>query len=139
MSSTALELFMRQKGELERLDYMQRVLLPALLKPIEGEWHTLMEKLIWEQFSREVCARRARKLRKRGEDVRFARLTSNGKARYRWMRKGPALNIIPDDPWSGETWIQTGFSRAGVATIKLNSLTVRNSLTKTGPEGPVSL
>lgn len=36
---------------------------------------------------REVCARRARKLRKRSEDVRYVGRTKTGKARYSWMRR----------------------------------------------------
>lgn len=36
-------------------------------------------------YGREVCARRARKLRKRGAVVRFTRWTPNGKCRYHWM------------------------------------------------------
>lgn len=36
---------------------------------------------------REVSASRARKLRKRGEYVKFSRSTCNGKARYVWERK----------------------------------------------------
>jgi hypothetical protein len=36
---------------------------------------------------REVCAARARALRKRGEYVRYTRSTVNGKARYQWYRR----------------------------------------------------
>lgn len=34
---------------------------------------------------REVCAKRARKLRRRGDQVRFVGSTTTGKARYRWL------------------------------------------------------
>ena len=37
-------------------------------------------------IGREVCARRARKLRKRGESVRYVGRTTTGKARYSWLR-----------------------------------------------------
>ncbi len=38
-------------------------------------------------IGREVCARRARKLRKRGESVRYVGCTKTGKSRYSWMRR----------------------------------------------------
>ena len=38
-------------------------------------------------IGREVCARRARKLRRRGEIVRYVGRTTTGKARYSWMRR----------------------------------------------------
>ncbi len=38
-------------------------------------------------LGREVCAKRARKLRKRGEDVRFRGLSKTGKRRFCWMRR----------------------------------------------------
>lgn len=45
---------------------------------------------------REVCARRARKLRRRGETVQYAGRTCTGKARYRWMRA-----VVPADSEQG--------------------------------------
>jgi len=36
---------------------------------------------------REVCAARARVLRKRGEYVKFVRNTVNGKARFQWLMR----------------------------------------------------
>lgn len=39
--------------------------------------------------AREVSARRARKLRKRGEYLHFVRWTVNGKCRYTWGGKVP--------------------------------------------------
>lgn len=44
-------------------------------------------------IGREVCARRARKLRKRGEDVRYHGRTKNGKARYTWTKRLPPWAI----------------------------------------------
>ena len=41
--------------------------------------------VIFADLAREVCARRARKLRKRGAQVRYFGRTSTGKARYKWM------------------------------------------------------
>ena len=35
----------------------------------------------------EVCARRARKLKRRGDNVRFCGRTKTGKSRYRWMKR----------------------------------------------------
>ena len=37
-------------------------------------------------FGREIGARRARKLRRLGHDVRFFSKTSTGRARYKWLR-----------------------------------------------------
>jgi hypothetical protein len=51
------------------------VLKPPLYEP----FHT--HGLDW----RFVCARRARKLRRRGEHVRYCGRTSTGKALYRWL------------------------------------------------------
>jgi len=36
---------------------------------------------------RYVCARRARKLRRRGEYVRYAGTSKNGKPRFSWVRR----------------------------------------------------
>lgn len=46
------------------------------------------------QWCREVCARRARKLRKRGELVSFVRSTTNGKSRYTWMKRLAPLDLM---------------------------------------------
>lgn len=43
--------------------------------------------------TRTVSARRAQKLRKRGEDVRYVGLTKTGKARYGWMRRISPLTV----------------------------------------------
>ena len=45
----------------------------------------------------EVCARRARKLRRRGEDVRYVGRTKTGKARYSWARRiAPWAMFMPN-------------------------------------------
>jgi hypothetical protein len=45
----------------------------------------LVGKLSLVAYGREVCARRARKLRKRGDMIRFHRWTATGKCRYIWV------------------------------------------------------
>lgn len=43
---------------------------------------------------RQVCARRARKLRRRGEDVLLIGRTKNGKALYSWLRRIPPMEFM---------------------------------------------
>ena len=38
-------------------------------------------------IGREVCARRARKLRRNGADVRYSGRSKNGKARFKWLMR----------------------------------------------------
>jgi hypothetical protein len=49
-------------------------------------------------IGRHVCARRARKLRKRGEEVRYLGRTTTGKARYTWMKRLPPWAIFAPNP-----------------------------------------
>lgn len=42
---------------------------------------------IMQMHGREVCVRRARKLRKRGELVRWSHNTSKGKGRFLWAKR----------------------------------------------------
>lgn len=49
-------------------------------------------------LGREVCAKRARKLRRRGEDVRFSGLSKTGKPRFCWMRRVDPLSIYLESP-----------------------------------------
>lgn len=44
-------------------------------------------------IGRTVCARRARKLRRRGEDVRRTDMTATGKSRYSWLRRIPPIEV----------------------------------------------
>lgn len=44
-------------------------------------------------IGRTVCARRARKLRRRGEDVRRFGATSTGKYRYSWLKRIPPMEV----------------------------------------------
>ena len=74
--STAAEMLMRQAEAQRWLDYASRRLNDEFVQPL-----TIIT------FGREVCARRARKLRKRGDAVRFKRWTPNGRCRYAWMRQ----------------------------------------------------
>lgn len=49
-----------------------------------------IENAIFLIKGREVCAKRARKIRKRGDHIRYIGRTSTGKARYRWL---PAIQV----------------------------------------------
>lgn len=61
------------------------------LKAARGD----MEALIFST-RRRVCARRARKLRKRGEDVRFVGFTARGASIYHWVQ-APNAELRPLD------------------------------------------
>lgn len=50
----------------------------------------IVDDVVHLASGREVCARRARKIRKRGDQVRYVGRTTTGKARYRWL---PAWGI----------------------------------------------
>ena len=52
-----------------------------------------LEPLHFAAFGRKVCARRARKLRKRGDQVRFSHYTENNKVRYMWLPQPPRIVI----------------------------------------------
>lgn len=45
-------------------------------------------------IGRTVCACRARKLRRRGEDVRRSGMTSTGKYRYSWLKRIPPMEVM---------------------------------------------
>ena len=45
-------------------------------------------------IGRNVCARRARTLRRRGEDVRRTGSTTTGKARYSWLKRIPPVEVM---------------------------------------------
>lgn len=64
------------------------------MTPEEMKFNDLM--VYGNHFSkqREVCARRARKLRKRRERVKFYRNTINGKARYVWECRIPPEKVL---------------------------------------------
>lgn len=57
----------------------------ARMAPLRRRLSRMADDLLVVAFGREVCSRRARVLRRRGAAVCFARRTSTGKARFRWM------------------------------------------------------
>ena len=61
--------------------------IEALAKGVETMLRDLVTYGTHVAIGRKVCARRARKLRKRGESVRYVGRTKTGKARYSWMRR----------------------------------------------------
>lgn len=66
-------------------------------------------RLIFFLYSREVCARRASKLRKRDNvEVVFMRRTKNGKSRYRWIGK----------PWAIGFDLASGPDRTAITTTR---------------------
>ena len=62
--------------------------LRELAGAFEFELTTLAVNLDYLARGREVCAKRARKIRKRGDLVRYVGKTTTGKNRYRWMAAG---------------------------------------------------
>lgn len=60
----------------------------------EGKLYDLIAYGCHFSVAREICARRARKLRKRGEDVKFYLNTRNGKARYTWELRIPPWDVV---------------------------------------------
>lgn len=80
-----------QEIELKMLMTMPRS--AALTRHVEAMTRDLVRYGTHVAIGREVCARRARKLRKRNEDVRYVGRTTTGKARYRWMRRIDPLTI----------------------------------------------
>jgi len=74
-----------QEIELKALMCMPRI--AALTRHLEAVTRDLVTYGTHVAIGREVCARRARKLRKRGESVRYVGRTKTGKARYSWMRR----------------------------------------------------
>ena len=74
-----------QEIELKALMTMPRI--AALTRHVEAMARDLVTYGTHVAIGREVCARRARKLRKRGESVRYIGRTTTGKTRYSWMRR----------------------------------------------------
>lgn len=79
MMGTAQEIEMKIAAAMPRLE--------AITRHVETMVRDLATYGTHVAIGREVCARRARKLRKRGEDVRYVGRTTTGKARYSWMRR----------------------------------------------------
>lgn len=59
----------------------------ALHRHFENRTRDLMVYGTSVAIGRGVCAKRARKLRRRGEDVRYVGRSKTGKPRYCWMRR----------------------------------------------------
>jgi hypothetical protein len=57
------------------------------------------------RHSREVSARRAAKLRKRGEYCHFLRWTVNGKCRYAWSGPSPQMFTQRLGPWQSPRYV----------------------------------
>lgn len=77
--STATEIMAMMEAAAPHMDKLRAVL--------QERFGDMTTTAMVGAFGREVGARRMRKLRRRGEAVRFHGWTSNGKARYRWLPK----------------------------------------------------
>lgn len=80
--STAREIQIRQAESV--------ITLGTVVKVINSCLDTMANDIVMKMYGREVCARRAAKIRRRGDNVGFVGRTKTGKARYGWM---PALKI----------------------------------------------
>jgi len=80
-----------QEIELKALMALPR--LAAITRHVEAMTRDLVTYGAHVAIGREVCARRARKLRKRGESVRYIGRTTTGKTRYSWLRTIPPWEI----------------------------------------------
>jgi len=79
-----------------------RMKIEALARGVETMARDIVTYGTRVAIGREVCARRARKLRKRGDDVRYVGRTKTGKARYSWIRRiAPWAFYIPNDLGQG--------------------------------------
>jgi hypothetical protein len=74
--STATEIEIKNSQAVDRL--------LAVSAAVGLDVNRMISKFVDNYMSREVCAKRARKLRKRGEDVAYSCRSKTGKARYRW-------------------------------------------------------
>lgn len=77
--STAKEVLMKIEEARPVMNAMQEVIADSLI-----------EELLMRVVGKPVCARRARKLRKKGNHVRWAGRTKTGKSIYLWA---PLLRI----------------------------------------------
>lgn len=75
--STAQEMMLFMDAMAPHMDIM-RSHLKAMVGP-------MIEDALISMLGREVGAKRARKLQRRGAKIRFSRVTSTGKRRYRWV------------------------------------------------------
>lgn len=65
----------------------------AIQRALESRMSDLLNYGASIALGREVSAKRARKLRRRGEDVRYLGTTKTGRFRYCWMRRDDPLSI----------------------------------------------
>lgn len=72
-------------GSAQEISMRADVALEMLRRASDELQRNVVKTMLHWQFAREVSARRARKLRKRGAKTRFSRWTENGKARYLWV------------------------------------------------------
>lgn len=76
--------------------------IARMAQRFESHFHDCITYWMALAIGREVSARRARKLRKRGDDVRYVGRTKTGKARYSWMRRiAPWAIYMPNAEVSG--------------------------------------
>lgn len=80
--STAAEMRARMAAAQGHLDRVAELVAAEVVHPTSVR-----------SLGREVCARRARKLRKAGHSVQFHRSTSTGKARYKWLPKPLTIGL----------------------------------------------
>ena len=79
--------------EIELKALMSQPRMVAITRHVEAMARDLVTYGTHVALGREVCARRARKLRKRGESVRYVGRTTTGKTRYSWLRTIPLVSI----------------------------------------------
>lgn len=73
--------------EIELKMQMAMPKLHVLARSFETLQRDLVDYGMHVAVGRNVSAPRARKLRRRGEDVRYVGRTETGRARYRWTRR----------------------------------------------------
>lgn len=69
-------------------------IVARISRRLEIEMKDLIVYGLHVAVGRNVCARRARKLRRRGEDVRRSGFTTTGKTRYTWMKRIPPIEVM---------------------------------------------
>lgn len=84
---TATEIQMRMNAAKMKTNSLAKLVDSMVLDELKGLAYLVSGR-------GEVCAKRARYIRKRGDQVWYAGRTKNGKARYRWL---PCVNIVYKD------------------------------------------
>jgi hypothetical protein len=83
--ATAQEIMLLMEAAQPKMDQIKLML--------DERYGDLIKYGICVSMGREVCARRARKLRKAGRDVVYSRKTATGKPRFKWMKRIAPLSI----------------------------------------------